>query len=154
MPTLSYEVDVKAPVDKVYNYCTDIDRQKEAWSPEIVKEATVISGTKGQKGSMFKIKGHYAGKDEEMRMMVTERLPNSRFETKQTEGPFKKWDSVQEFEKKGDDTTLVKHTVNYELPATGKVFRMVSHRDADAKLREGLEQYIQSLKHRIESSPQ
>ncbi|MEW6604689.1 MAG: SRPBCC family protein [Thermoproteota archaeon] len=154
MPTLRYEIDVNAPVEQVYNYSTDLDNQKEAWSPEIVKDAALVSGTKGEKGSMFKIKGHYAGKDEEMRMMVTEKWPNSKYETKQTEGPFKNWESVQEFEKRDDNTTHVKYTINYELPPTGKVFRMVSHRDADDKIREGAEQYIQNLKHRFESSRQ
>jgi ligand-binding SRPBCC domain-containing protein len=151
MPTLSYEVDVKAPVDKVYEYCTNPENIKETWSPEIIKESTVISGTKGEKGSMFKVKGHYSGKDEEMRMMVIERWPNSKFETKQTEGPFKKWDSVQEF--RGDNNmTHIKHTIDYELPTAGKILRLVSHRDADAKIREGMEEYIQNLKHRFDSS--
>jgi ligand-binding SRPBCC domain-containing protein len=100
---------------------------------------------------MYKLIGHYAGKDEEMRMMVIEKWPNSKFETKQTEGPFKKWDSKQEFEKRGEMTHLV-HTIDYELPTTGKIFRMVSHRDAEDKIREGVETYIQTLKHKLESS--
>jgi ligand-binding SRPBCC domain-containing protein len=151
MTTLSYEVDVKAPVEKVYNYCTNLDNIKDAWSPELVKSATNISGTQGEKGSMYKLTGHYAGKDEEMRMMVVERWPNNKFMTKQTEGPFKKWESVQEFRGRDDNSTHVKYTINYELPTTGKVFRMVTHRDADDKIREGVEQYVQTIRHRLES---
>lgn len=151
MTTLNYEIDVKAPVEKLFKYCTDLDHQKEAWSPEIVKEATLISGTKGEKGSTFRIRGHFSGKDEEMRMMVTEKWPNSRFETKQTEGPFKKWESVQEFEGRDDNTSHLKHTVTYELPPSGKIFRMASHRDAEAKLKEGVEKYVQTLKHYMEA---
>ena len=153
MPTLSYEVDIKAPLDVVYNYCTDPENIKETWSPDIVKDSSVISGTKGEKGSMFKIKGHYGGKDEEMRLMVIERWPNSKYATRQTEGPFKKWESVQEFEERSG-TTHLRHTIDYELPRTGRIFQMVSHNDADHKIREGMEDYIQSLKHKMESSKQ
>jgi ligand-binding SRPBCC domain-containing protein len=150
MTTLSYEIDVNAPVDKVYKYCTDPDKIKETWPPDIVKDSTNISGSKGEKGSMFKIKGHYSGKEEEMRMMVIEKWPNSKFMTKQTEGPFKKWESVQEFQGR-DNMTHIKHTIDYELPTAGKILRMISHRDADDKIREGMEEYIQTLKYKMES---
>jgi hypothetical protein len=125
---------------------------KETWSPELVKSATNISGTQGEKGSVYKLVGHYAGKDEEMRMMVVEKWPNNKFMTRQTEGPFKTWESIQEFRGRDENSTHVKHTISYELPATGKVFRMVSHRDADDKIREGFEEYIQTLKQRFAST--
>ena len=152
MTTLSYEIDLNAPVDQVFNYCTDPEKVAESWSPEIVKGSTIISGTKGEKGSIFKIEGHYGGKDEEMRMMVVEKWPNSKYVTRQEEGPFKKWESVQEFEGRENNRTRLKYTINYELPTTGKVFRMVSNRDADGKLRQGVEEYIQNLKHRFETT--
>jgi ligand-binding SRPBCC domain-containing protein len=151
MTTLTYEIDVNAPVEMVYNFCTNPDNIKNTWPPDIVKESTTLSGAKGEKGSTFKIKGHYAGKDEEMRMMVTESRPNNKFMTKQTEGPFKKWESIQEFQG-GDNKTHIKHTIDYELPATGKILRIVTHKDADKKIREGMEEYIQALKYEMESS--
>ena len=79
-----------------------------------------------------KIKGHYAGKEEEMRMTVTEKRPNSKFMTKQMEGPFKRWESVQEFQGR-ENTTHIKHNIEYELPTTGKLLKMVTHKDADKK---------------------
>src|SRR5215467_12544402 len=115
MTILSYEIDVKAPLEKVYKYCTDPDNIKESWPPDVVQDSQNVSGTKGEKGSVFKIKGNYGGKTEEMRMMVTEKWPNSKFAAKQTEGPFKKWESVQEFETK-DNSTHIKHTIVYEMP--------------------------------------
>ena len=149
MTTLTYEIDLNAPVEKVYSYCTNPDNIKDSWPPDVVKETANISGTKGEKGSTFKIKGHYAGKDEEMRMMVTEKRPNDKFMTKQTEGPFKKWESIQEFQSRGN-MTHVKHTIDYELPTTGKLLKMVTHKDADKKIRDGMEGYIQSLKYKME----
>jgi len=151
MTTLTYEIDVDAPVEMVYNFCTNPDNIKDTWSPDIVKESTTLSGANGERGSTFKIKGHYAGKDEEMRMMVTEKRPNNKFMTKQTEGPFKKWESIQEFQG-NDNKTHIKHTIDYELPTTGKILRIVTHKDADKQIREGMEEYIQALKYKMESS--
>jgi ligand-binding SRPBCC domain-containing protein len=154
MTTLSYETDVKASVEKVYNYCTDPDNIKDTWPADMITDSTNISGTKGEKGSMFKVKGHYSGKEdkeEEMRMMVTERWPNSRYMTKQIDGPFKKWESVQEFEVRDNNTTHIRHTINYELPRAGKIIRRVSRSDADDKIRIGMEEYIQTLKYKMES---
>jgi ligand-binding SRPBCC domain-containing protein len=99
---------------------------------------------------MFKVKGSYAGKDEDMRLMVTERWPNAKYTTRQTEGPFKKWESVQEFEER-NGTTRVRHTINYELPRSGKILKMVHHNDADHKLQEGMEGYIRTLKFKMEA---
>jgi len=152
MTTLTYDMDLKAPVEEIYNFMTDIDSVKSAWSPDIVKEATVISGNKGEKGSVIKLLGHYGGKDEEMRLLVVDRTPNSRYASKQTEGPFKQWESVSEFRSKDNNTTHVKYSINYELPTTGKIFRMVTNRDADDKLRKGVEDYIQNLRQKFQSS--
>ena len=151
MTTLSYEVDIKAPLTRVYQYSTDPENIKETWSPEIVTDSANISGTKGEKGSMFKITGHYGGKEEEMRMLVVERWPNNKFRAKQTEGPFKKWESIQEFQER-EGVTHVKHTINYELPRLGRLVRIVSHSDADEKIRDTMEEYIQTLKYKMESS--
>ncbi|MEO9320344.1 MAG: SRPBCC family protein [Nitrososphaera sp.] len=150
MTSLSYETTIKAPVEKVFGYCTDPENIKEAWPPDIVTSSQQLSGVKGEKGSTFKILGHYAGKDQEMRMMVIERWPNSKFTTRQTEGPFKTWESIQEFEG-NESSTHIKHTIHYELPRTGKLLRMVSHNDADRKIRQAMEDYTQTVKHKLEA---
>ena len=150
MPTLSYELDINAPIEKVFEYYTDPSNIKESWPSDIVKESAIVSGAKGEKGSVFRIKGQYLGKHEEMRVQVIERWPNKKFITKQIEGPFKKWESTQEFQD-SNNATHIRHTVEYELPMTGKIVSMVSGKEAENKIRTGLEQAGQTVKNKMES---
>ncbi|MEO9321608.1 MAG: SRPBCC family protein [Nitrososphaera sp.] len=150
MTTLSYEMEIKAPVEKVFQYCADPENFMESWPSDVITGSQQLSGTKGEKGSTFKLRGMYSGKEEEMRMMVTEKWPNGKIRTKQTEGPFKKWESIQEFEGH-DNVTNLRYTIRYELPRTGRFMKMVSHSDGDHIMRQGLEDYIQNVKHKMES---
>jgi hypothetical protein len=68
----------------------------------------------------MKVTGDYMGKRDEMLLEVVEKEQNKRQVIKQTEAPFQKWDSIQEFQNSGNNFTLVTHTINYELPTTGK----------------------------------
>ncbi len=151
MTTMSCEVDINAPVEKVFAYYTDPSNIKESWPSDIVKESGIVSGAKGEKGSVFMVKGHYMGKQEEMRVQVIEKWPNKKFITKQIEGPFKKWESIQEFQD-SNNTTHIKHTVDFELPIAGRIVNMVSGKEAENKIRAGLEQAVQTVRNRMESS--
>jgi ligand-binding SRPBCC domain-containing protein len=151
MTALSYEIDINAPVEKVFTYYTDPNNIKESWPSDIVKESSIVSGTRGEKGSVFKVKGQYLGKQEEMRVQVIEKWPNKKFITKQVEGPFKKWESIQEFQD-ANNATHIKHSVEYELPMTGRIVNLVSGKEAENKIRSGLEQAVQTVKHKMESS--
>ena len=53
----------------------------------------------------MRVKGEYMGKEDEMKPQVVDKKPNRRLVTRQTEGPFKKWESVQEFQGNGNRTT-------------------------------------------------
>ena len=124
---------------------------KEAWPRDVIKESEPISDSKNEEGSEIKVKGEYMGKEDEMLMEVTDKEQNRRLVTRQTQGPFKKFESIQEFQDNGD-ITYVKHTIEYELPTTGKVANILTGSQADKKIKQGLEQAAQTVKQRLESS--
>ena len=151
MANVKYETEINAPVEKVFEYYTNPDNIKEAWPRDIVKESESLSGSKSEEGSEMKVKGQYMGKEEEMILEVADKEQNRRLVTRQTEGPFKKWESIQEFQGNGN-STHIRHSVDYELPTTGKVANMLSGSQADNKIRKGLEQAAQTVKQKLESS--
>ena len=137
---------------RVFEYYTNPDNIKEAWPRDIVKESESVSGSKSEEGSEMKVKGEYmSSKEEEMRLEVVDKEQNRRLVTRQTQGPFKKWESTQEFEGRGEDRTHIKHSIDYELPTTGKIANMLSVSQADNKIRQGLEQAAQTVKRKLES---
>ena len=151
MANVQYETEINAPVEKVFEYYTNPDNIKEAWPRDIVKESESLSGSKSEEGSEMKVKGQYMGKEEEMILEVADKEQNRRLVTRQTEGPFKKWESIQEFQGNGN-STHIRHSIDYELPTTGKVANMLSGSQADNKIRKGLEQAAQTVKQKLESS--
>jgi ligand-binding SRPBCC domain-containing protein len=151
MANVQYETEINAPVERVFEYYTNPDNIKEAWPRDIVKKSESVSGSKSEEGSEMKVKGEYMGKEEEMRLEVTDKEQNRRLVTRQTHGPFKKWESTQEFQGNGN-STHIRHSIDYELPTTGKVANMLSGSQADNKIRKGLEQAAQTVKQKLESS--
>ena len=150
MAKVQYETEINAPVEKVFEYYTNPDNIKEAWPRDIVKESESLSGSKSEEGSEMKVKGQYMGKEEEMILEVADKEQNRRLVTRQTEGPFKKWESIQEFQGNGN-STHIRHSVDYELPTTGKIANTLSGSQADNKIRKGLEQAAQTVKQKLES---
>ena len=151
MTQIQEEVEINAPVDKVFQYYTDPDKIKEAWPRDVVKESESTTSTKNEPGSEMRVAGKQMGIWQEMRLQVTEKEENRRLVTRQVDGPFKKWESIQEFE--GDDNrTHVRHTIDYEMPTGGKVADFFSGGKADDKIRQGLEQAIQTVKDKLEGT--
>ena len=151
MTTLEHDVEINAPVQSVYEYYTNPENIKEAWPRDVIKESEPISASKNEEGSEIKVKGEYMGKEDEMLMEVTDKEQNRRLATRQTQGPFKKFESIQEFQDNGN-ITHVKHTIEYELPTTGKVANILTGSQADKKIKQGLEQAAQTVKQKLESS--
>lgn len=149
MTEIKYEIEIDAPVRSVYEYYTDPENIKKAWPSDIVKESEDISGTKNEEGTEMKVKGEYMGQEEQMKLEVIQKEENKKLVTKQTEGPFKRWESVQEFQGNGN-STHVKHAINYELPTTGKIANLLSGSQADNKIREGLKQAANIVKQELE----
>jgi ligand-binding SRPBCC domain-containing protein len=152
MTKVQYETEIKAPIEKVYEYYTNPNNIQEAWPRDIVKESEDVSGSKNEEGSEMRVKGQYMGKEEEMKLQVVDKEENRRLVIRQIQGPFKKWDSIQEFHGNGTNATHVKHSIDFELPTTGKIANMLSGSQADNKIREALEQAAQTVKQKLESS--
>jgi ligand-binding SRPBCC domain-containing protein len=152
MSQIKYDVEINAPVERVYKYYTNPDNIQEAWPQDIVKESESLSPIKNEQGSEMKVKGEYMGKEEEMRLQVVDKQQNRRLVTKQVQGPFKKWESIQDFQDNDGRRTHIRDTIDYELPATGKIANMLSGSQADNKIREGLQQAAQTVKQKLESS--
>jgi ligand-binding SRPBCC domain-containing protein len=150
MSKIEYETDVNAPVERVFEYYTNPDNIKESWPRDVVKESENVSGSKGEEGSEMRVKGQYMGRQEEMKLEVVDKEPNRKLVTRQTEGPFKMWESVQEFQGNGN-RTHIRHTIEYELPTTGKIANTRTGSQADNKRRQGLEQAAQTVKQKLES---
>ncbi len=152
MSTINKELVINAPLDKVFEYYTNPNNIKESWPQDIVKESENVSGQKSEEGSKMKVTGEYMGKREEMLLEVVQKEQNRRLVTRQTEGPFQKWESTQEFQSNGDNSTRVIHTINYELPTTGKIANFLSGSQAEDKIRQGIQQDAQTVKQKLESS--
>ena len=134
MTKVEYQIEISAPNEKVYEYYTNPDNIREAWPQDIVKESENVSGSKGEEGSEMKVKGEYMGKKEEMKLQVVDKEPNRKLVTRQTDGPFKKWESIQEFQGNGN-TTHIRHTIEYELPTSGKIANTLSGNQADNNIK-------------------
>jgi len=150
MTKVQYQTEINAPIEKVYNYYTNPDNIQEAWPQDIVKESKNVSGSKREEGSEMRVKGEYMGREEEMKLQVVDKEPNRKLVTRQTEGPFRKLESVQEFQGNGN-RTHIRHAIEFELPATGKIANTISGSQADNKMRQGLEQAAQTVKQKLES---
>ena len=152
MTSISNEVEINAPVDRVFEYYTNPDNIKESWPRDIVKESENLSGQKSEEGSEMKVEGEYMGKKDEMILEVVQKEQNKRLITRQTEGPFQSWESIQEFQSNGDNSTRVTHTISYELPTGGKIANFLSGSQAEDKIRQGIQQAAQTAKQRRERS--
>ena len=98
MTTVNSETEINAPIDRVFEYYTNPDNIKESWPRDIVKESENVSGQKSEEGSEMKVTGEYMEKMDEMILEVVEKEQNRRLVTRQTESPFQKWESTQEFQ--------------------------------------------------------
>ena len=152
MTTIQTQIEINAPLNTVFEYYTNPDNIKESWPRDIVKESENVSGQKSEEGSEMKVKGEYMGKQDEMLLEVVEKEQNKRLVTKQTEGPFQQWQSTQEFQSNGNNSTRVSHTINYELPTGGKIANFLTGSQAENKIRQGIEQAAQTVKQKLESS--
>ncbi len=154
MTRIQTSIEIQAPVEQVFEYYTNPDNIKESWPRDIVKDSENISGQKSEEGSEMKVKGEYMGKQDEMLLEVSQKEQNKRLVTKQTEGPFQSWESTQIFQSNGNNSTKVDHTINYELPTTGKIANFLTGSQAEDKIRQGIQQAAHSVKQKLESNQQ
>ncbi len=151
MTTNNADIEINAPIDRVFEYYTNPDNIKESWLRDIVKESKNVSGQKSEEGSEMKVTGGYMGKRDKMTLEVVQKEQNRRLVTRQTEGSFQKWESTQQFHSNGDNSTRVTHTINYELPTGGKIANFLSGSQTEGKIRQGIQQAAQTVKQKLES---
>jgi len=152
MTTIQNQIEINAPVERVFEYYTNPDNIKESWPHDIVKESENLSGQKSEEGSEMKVTGEYMGKKDEMILEVVQKEQNKRLVTKQTDGPFQIWESIQEFQSNGNNSKNVNHTINYKLATTRKIENVLIGSKAENKIRQGIEQAAQTVKQKLESS--
>ena len=150
MTTIQTQIEINAPVNTVFEYYTNPDNIKESWPRDIVKESENVSGQKSEEGSEMKVKGEYMGKQDEMLLEVVQKVQDKRLVTKQTEGPFQKWESTQEFQSNGNNSTNVNHTINYKLTTIGKISNFLTGGQAENKIREGAYRVALTGKQKLE----
>ena len=151
MTKIRNEIEINAPIASVFEYYTNPDNIKESWPREIVKESENVSGQKSEEGSEMKVTGEYMGKKDDMLLEVVEKEQNKKLVTRQTQGPFKRWESIQEFHNGQNNYTRVIHTIDYELPTTGKIGNFLTGSQAEDKLKQGIHQAAQTVKQKLES---
>ena len=152
MTTIQTNIEIQAPIEQVFEFYTNPDNIKESWPRDIVKESENVSGQKSEEGSEMKVKGEYMGKSDEMILEVVQKEQNKKLVTRQTEGPFQTWESVQEFQSNGNNSTKINHSITYELPTPGKIANFLTGSQAEDKIRQGIDQAAQTVKQKLESS--
>ena len=151
MEKIQTEILIDAPLGVVFEYYTDPEYIKQSWPSDIVKESESTSGQSSEEGAEMIVEGRYLGKKEEMIIEVTQKEQNKRLVTRQTEGPFESWESIQEFQSNGDKATLVSHVINYQLQTTGKIVNFLTGSQAEDKIRQGVQRAAQTVKQKLES---
>ena len=116
----------------------------------MVKESENISGQESEEGSEMIVTGEFMGKEDEMILEVVKKEQNRTLVTKQTEGPFQKWESTQEFQSNGNNSTNVNHTINYKLTVIGRIANFLTGSQAINKIRQGIQQVAQTGKQKLE----
>jgi ligand-binding SRPBCC domain-containing protein len=151
MTLIQNQVEITAPVEQVFNYYINSDNIKGSSPRDIVRESEIISGQKREEGSEIKVKGEYMGKEDEVILKVVDKVQNKKLFTRQTQGPFQRWESIQKFHSKGNNYTKVSHSINYKLPTTGNIENMLTGGQVENNIKNGIEQAAQAVKVRLES---
>ncbi len=69
---------------------------------------------------------------------------NKKFVRRQTEGLFQRWRSIKEIQSNGGGSTMLNHTINYELSITGKIATILSGKQAEDVIRRGMQLAVQT----------
>src|SRR6185437_4460994 len=79
MTTINSQIEINAPVERVFEFYTNPDNIKESWPRDIVKESENVSGQKSEEGSEMKVTGEYMGKKDEMTLEVVQKEQKDPF---------------------------------------------------------------------------
>ena len=115
MGKVQASIVIRAPVEKVWSYYTDVDRLQD-WVPggNVVKFEWLSPPPK-KVGSRFRISIRAAGKTSTWTAEMTEMVENKRGAYKLVEGDLKRYEESFEFEPVGEETRVTAK-MEYELP--------------------------------------
>lgn len=118
LTVVSKSIEIKAPVDTVFTYFARPEHVSDQMTEKGVGMTVIPMDIKQGMGvgTTFRIIGDFSGKRLEWDCETTEFEREEKISAKQIEGPFKKWEITNEFEKLGENLTKVTMTVEYDMP--------------------------------------
>ncbi len=118
LTVVTKSIEIKAPVDTVFTYFARPEHVSDQMTDKGVGMTVIPMDIKQGMGvgTTFRIIGDFSGKRLEWDCETTEFEREEKISAKQTEGPFKKWEITNEFEKLGENLTKVTMTVEYDMP--------------------------------------
>lgn len=118
LTVVSRSIEIKAPIDTVFTYFARPEHVSDQMTDKGVGMTVIPMDIKQGMGvgTTFRIIGDFSGKRLEWDCETTEFVREEKISAKQTEGPFKKWEITNEFEKLGNNLTKVTMTVDYDMP--------------------------------------
>ena len=118
MAVVSKSIEIQAPVDTVFTYFARPEHVSDQIKNDSVGMTVVPMDIKEGMGvgTTFRIIGDFSGKRLEWDCETIEFVRNEKISAKQIEGPFKRWQIINEFKELGENLTRVTMTVDYVMP--------------------------------------
>ena len=118
MTTVQKSIDIKAPVNTVFTYFARPEHVSDQMTDKGVGMTVIPMDIKDGMGvgTTFRIVGDFNGKRLEWDCETTVFDREEKISAKMIQGPFKKWEIINEFKSLDDNLTKVTMTVNYTMP--------------------------------------
>ncbi len=118
LTVVSKSIDIKTPVDTVFTYFARPEHVSDQMADKGVGMTVIPMDIKEGMGvgTTFRIISDFGGKRLEWDCETTEFIREEKISAVQIDGPFKKWQIINEFKSLGDNLTRVTMTVHYEMP--------------------------------------
>ena len=118
MTVVSKSIEIQTPVDTVFTYFARPEHVSDQIKNDSVGMTVVPMDIKEGMGvgTTFRIIGDFSGKRLEWDCETIEFVRNEKISAKQIQGPFKRWQIINEFKELGENLTRVTMTVDYVMP--------------------------------------
>jgi len=118
LTVVSKSIEIQAPVDTVFTYFARPEHVSDQIKNDSVGMTVVPMDIKEGMGvgTTFRIIGDFSGKRLEWDCETIEFVRNEKISAKQIQGPFKRWQIINEFKELGENLTRVTMTVDYVMP--------------------------------------
>ena len=118
MTLIQKSIDIKAPISTVFTYFARPEHVSDQMSDKGVGMTVVPMDIKDGMGvgTTFRVIADFNGKRLEWDCETTEFDRDEKISAKMIDGPFKKWQIINEFKALGDNLTRVTMTVDYGMP--------------------------------------